>query len=389
RASAPRKKACQACTVARARCDLVRPSCSRCVDRQIQCEYSTPAAAGARVQRAAWSSPPPAVSQEFAEPSSLLLLAPLDVSRIRDRWLDYYFTPTTKQIKEYPARIIALIARTLSAYPAMWIRNESHVPPFIHPAQCYHQEVMPEPLANCLSLLRLCQNAAVGSEELVRDSILRELSRLVAVVGEDVQDQTLRQHLWCLSALQAYLLLCLYSYAAVKTRPSLGIFGPDLISTLHGLASKVSAAGVLCLEELGGGPSTGTPPPRWESWIIAEAKRRTLFCAYMFEDVYNYEMQSATYLADELAPLLAPSSRWLWQARDRNSFEAEYADWTKAWSGQRGLAISELWPSEAKEDIDGAIMAQRAQETKDRISRWTEGVDEFGMLILAVCTATH
>ncbi|PSR83362.1 hypothetical protein BD289DRAFT_436031 [Coniella lustricola] len=445
RTSAPRKKACQGCTVARARCDLVRPSCSRCLDRHIHCEYLAPAAAGARLRKAsrpsaashlAYTSPAPtptrpstsavtsseiastsyngpafsptpptsslvrqdgnandALGAAFDDNTTAMLLAPLDVSHIRDRWLDYYFTPTTKQIKEYPARVAALMAKTMASYSPMWIRSQAHSPPFIHPAQLQlgaHHKNMPEPLANCLSLLRLCQNAAPGSHDLVRESIHREMERLVASVGADTQNmQTLQQHLMCLSALQAYFLLSLHSYRLYKTQPDIAVFGPDNIATLHDLASKVSAAGVLCPEEVGGASLTGGAVPHWESWIIAEAKRRTIFCVYMFEDVYNYENHCTTYLAEELAPLLAPSSKWLWQARDRASFEAEYAHWTRAWSGQRGLAISELWPQVVSDKLDEAIQTLRKQETEERIARWTEDVDEFGMFLLAVCTTTH
>lgn len=449
RASVPRKKACRPCTVARARCDLIRPTCSRCVDKQLQCEYFVPAAAGARVRRrpeatllassAGSTSPsfdplaltaPEVVLSPTTHNSSLLgtserttavlscpsdigdprpstsapskdtalfddtdavLLAPLDVSRIRDRWLDYYFTPTTKQIKEYPARIMALMSRTLSTYPAMWIRNQSHTPPFLHPAQCSQQTIMPETLANCLSLLRLCANAVPGSDDLVRDNVQREMSRLVSVIEEGVHGRTLSHHLSCLSALQAYLLLSIHTYFASKAQPSLGIFSPALIATLHDLASKVSAAGIMSPEEVGGAVLAASSVPRWETWIIAEAKRRTVFCVYMFEDVYNYESSASTYLAEELAALLAPASKWTWRASSRSSFDAEYLGWARAWSGERGLVISELWPREPGGGActDDADDARRKQETQERISRWAETVDEFGMFLLAVCTTTH
>lgn len=271
----------------------------------------------------------------------------------------------------------------------MWTRNQSHIPPFMHLAQCSHEAKMPKPLANCLSLLRLCENAALGSDDLVRDSMRGEMSRLVTVVETDVSFQTMAHHLSCLSALQAYLLLSMHAYFASKTRPTLGIFEPDLITTLHSLASKVSAMGIMCPEEVGDPVSFGTFLPRWETWIIAEAKRRTLFCVYMFEDVYNYDNSATTYLAEELATLLAPASKWTWNATSRTSFKAEYVEWTRAWSGQRGLVISELWPREPHDNADEALKARRKQETSDRISRWTESVDEFGMFLLAVCTATH
>jgi hypothetical protein len=42
RMSIPRKKACQGCTAAKARCNLARPRCSRCEARQTPCVYAVP-----------------------------------------------------------------------------------------------------------------------------------------------------------------------------------------------------------------------------------------------------------------------------------------------------------------------------------------------------------
>lgn len=271
----------------------------------------------------------------------------------------------------------------------MWARHQSHIAHFIHPAQCSHsqQTNLPEPLANGLSLLRLSANAAPGSEDLVRDSILREMARLTSAVEEGVSagGQTLAHHLPCLSSLQAYLLLSMHAYFTSRSgQPGQGVFAPEQIATLHDLASKVSAAGIMCSEEAG-----GTSAPRWESWVVAEAKHRTVFCVYMFEDVYNYQSGATTYLADELAVLPAPASKWMWQAADRDSFGAEYAEWARAWNEQRALAISKLWPREFEESGDIAAEERRQQKVGERVARWAEGVDEFGMFLLAVCTATH
>lgn len=321
------------------------------------------------------------------------LLTPLDVTQIRDRWLDYYFTPTTKQIKQYPARVMALISRTLATYTTMWIRNQSHIPPIIHTAQCDQATNLPESLANCLSLLRLSENSVPGSDSLVRDSVRREMTRLVRLVEDGVQTRILSQQFSSLCALQAYLLLSMHAYFTGKGRPDLGIFTPDLITTLHDMTSKVSAAGIMCSEETGATPVSNPEPagPRWETWILAEAKRRTVFTVYMFEDVYNHDNGATTYLAEELAALPAPACKWTWNAKTRSSFEAEYSDWTRSWGGTRRLAISELWPRPVGLDVVANEAKEMKQECEnhERESKWAEGVDEFGMLLLAVCTTTH
>ncbi|ROV87498.1 hypothetical protein VMCG_10506 [Cytospora schulzeri] len=428
RISAPRKKACGACTVAKARCDLIRPKCSRCIDKELQCEYAVPAPPGPRATRRvpmispnATALSPVVASASFEGPSTggtapvaslthqslrpsawdstsvvfdqsnANLLTPLDVSRIRDRWLDYYFTPTQKQIKPYTARTITLISRTLSSYPAMWTRNQSHIPPFIHPTQWSHPSGGPESLANCLSLMGLCDTAAPGSEQLVRDSVQRELSRLASVIeGSTSRSHGLDHHLAALSALQAYLLLSIHAYFTRKTRPGLETFSPGLITSLHDLAAKVSTSGIVCPEEVvGQSPAAAAAAvPAWESWIMAEAKRRTVYCVYLFEDLYNHEHDAASYLGEELGLLLAPASKWMWQALSKSAFALEFSEWTKAWDGGGGLVIAEFWPREVGDTVNDLAAEEWQRRREERIMRYSENVDEFGMFLLAVCTAT-
>ncbi|KUI71268.1 hypothetical protein VM1G_07316 [Cytospora mali] len=189
-----------------------------------------------------------------------------------------------------------------------------------------------------------------------------------------------------LTPLDAYLLLSIHAYSSCKTRPGLEIFGPNLITSLHDLAAKVCTAGIVCPEEVVGQPPAAVPA--WESWIIAEAKRRTVYCVYLFEDLYNHEHGADSYLGEELGLLLAPASKWVWQAKNKESFAVEFSDWTKAWGGGRFFVIAEFWPKEA-EDMVGNLAAEEWHgKREERISRYSETVDEFGMFLLAICTAT-
>lgn len=47
-------------------------------------------------------------------------------------------------------------------------------------------------------------------------------------------------------------------------------------------------------------------------------ERRTILCVYVLEDLYNYDYNEPTCLADELAPTLAPASRMLWKATTKD-----------------------------------------------------------------------
>lgn len=240
-----------------------------------------------------------------------------------------------------------------------------------------------------MSLLKLFETAVPGSESMVRDTIQRELARLADVVREPASAQTLNHQLSFLSALQAYLILSIYGYFQSQTQSSPAVFLPDQISVLHDMASKVSVAGIVCPEEVGDGLITSSVVPKWETWIIAEAKRRTILCVYLFEDLYNFENGAATCLAAELALPLAPASKRLWNASDRASFEKQYPHHRTALDGKIGLMGSELWPREVgQQDDDDAHSEEGRRKRKERIVEWTNHVDEFGRFFLDVCTST-
>lgn len=209
------------------------------------------------------------------------------------------------------------------------------------------------------------------------ESVHREMDRLVTLIDAETD------HLETLSALQSYLLLSIYAYNNRTLFPD--IFNPNAISTLQDLASKVSAMGLICPEELGSGV------PSWECWVIAEAKRRTVFCIYFLENLYNTDLGAASYVGEELALLPAPAAKWLWQAEGRSSWEGEFDEWAKSWERRKGLVMAELWPRRGMDgdDIAGEEEDNLRLEREKRIARWTEGADGFGMLLLAVCVATY
>jgi hypothetical protein len=235
----PRKKACSQCSAAKARCDLLKPTCSRCLGRGLHCsflqqleastfpisdanqqhpvnagdlvnpltpstvtsshgsdvpdygaQFPLPGSVGTpTVTPVRFGSPPSqphgsSVAPDFARVTDLL--SPVDFVRIRDRWLDFYFAPSDKKLKNYTLQTINLISRTLKSYARMWVRNSEHFPPFIHPLQW--QAPTHESLSNCLSLLRMCFGRAPGSEKMVASCLENEMRALV-------QDVSLRNRL--------------------------------------------------------------------------------------------------------------------------------------------------------------------------------------------------
>lgn len=229
----PRKKACQQCTVAKVRCDLKRPQCSRCGTRQMACVYAVDLApvpsrgesngvhhynrGGVSIPRSVQSSNSPGstVSENSirqAEPvryppnSELMshrrhashdgyneywagsplnfedinLICTLDPTLIRNRWLADFIPSLSDPVKVYPPGVSSFVSRVLKTYPSMLLRK-GQLPPFIHPSQLAGPDI-PTPLANCLSLVRLWDGRVRGSETMVCETIENEMERLYSEV---------------------------------------------------------------------------------------------------------------------------------------------------------------------------------------------------------------
>ncbi len=117
---------------------------------------------------------------DFSRPMDLV--SPVDHQGMRDRWMDIYFVTSGKKPKNYTPQTMSLIARALRSYPAAWMRNSAHLPPFVYHKQCCYAS-MPRPLSHCLSLLRMYYNRAPGSDRLIADCLEREMQSLLEGVG--------------------------------------------------------------------------------------------------------------------------------------------------------------------------------------------------------------
>jgi hypothetical protein len=146
----------------------------------------------------------------------------------------------------------------------------------------------------------------------------------------------------------------------------------DVVMRLQDLAGDAAAKGTLCYAE-----TEGTRPD-WESWIIASAKRRTLFATSLFDNLVNFSQGSPSFVAVELAGLPAPASKTLWNAQTRQSWNQAYNQ-QLSHSADGELLISDLWPQPQ------ANMAA----LQPKIDRWLSSVDEFGMMLYAVTSHTY
>jgi hypothetical protein len=113
------------------------------------------------------------------------------------------------------------------------------------------------------------------------------------------------------------------------------LISSSTLINLQTLSSRLAQTGLICPSEL------IHSRPGWESWIIAEANRRTVYAMYMFDNVFNAMNGMPSFVGEELMDLPAPGAKALWEASDRGSWERGYNGYLARWEGS-GLRLGEL-----------------------------------------------
>ncbi|KAF7373293.1 C6 finger domain protein [Mycena sanguinolenta] len=376
-----RKKSCLKCAEAKARCNLQRPVCSRCQGRGIQCHWFTPApetglpsaSAAApdvftpldRPDASTSASPTMTAVEELSNSivtpgSTGISSAPpiLESIRIGSRWMDALLPPPGRIAKKFSPHAVQYMSRVLKSYPKALVRDDDTLPPILHPFQSPAPQQL---LVNCRTLLRMWENRAPGSEVLVRETIQREMSRVF-------QEHHSYDHITLLSACQAYLLYSIYLFFCTDSDTSALVDTATMIN-LQELASSMSLRLYPCDAE------SAAEPPDWDAWIVAEAKRRTLYTMYTFDHVHNYLHDTTSYIGTELGHLPLPAAKGLWAATTASAWRAEYARFSAEWP--TSPLLEDLWPDPEERVV-----------RRERADRWVESADEFGMFMFAIANVT-
>ncbi|KAK7055088.1 C6 finger domain protein [Favolaschia claudopus] len=366
-----RKKSCQKCAEAKARCDLQRPICSRCQGRNISCQWFTvdppdvPPSIYASIEEAC----PPlselgAEELGFSVPSASTSPATVESMRIGSRWLDALIPPPGRLEKKFNPSTIQFISRVLKSYPKILIKDNNILPPIAHALQ---SQAGPSqlPLSNCRTLLRMWENKAPGSELIARETVWREMTRLF-------EEHSTYDHVTLLGACQAYLLYSIHLFLCgdADTR---SMVDTSTMINLQELSSALSRTGLYTSDA-----QQRSTVPEWESWIIAEAKRRTLYTMYTFDHVFNYSQGQPSYVGTELGQLSLPASKELWTATTKHDWELKYEQHIMDWPTE-GPQLDDLWPH-GTEDVK--------KRRGERADRWVESADEFGMFMFAISNMT-
>ncbi|GKZ25575.1 hypothetical protein AbraCBS73388_001217 [Aspergillus brasiliensis] len=409
RYSTSRQKACQQCASAKARCDRRsggREPCSRCTQRGISCSYAQEDASERNTASPVAPPSPFSVSdssftglgsgilamgnlsnstlpsslgtgvlantqdelpglEDVLDFSSLDLVCPINADDIQNRWIQAYIPMPGQTIKSYPAGVGSYIYLTLKSYSAMAVSGRGTLP-FIHPKQMIAQPAG-SPLTTCLSLVRICSNQLPGSKHAAVSVLRREMDTL----GQDRAKYTSDG---LFAVFQSYLIYSMVLFFV------LGQSCDDdfraIMTSLQELACASSRHGLICAAD------QRRARPKWEEWIITEAKRRTLYVMYLFDSILSSQEGLPTFLGTELTGLPAPANKLLWQAPTRYEWEREYnvhmADWMEGC-----LTIDELWPTPV--DLGDAGIARR----RARVDQWLQNLDEYGTMLFAIMRCTH
>lgn len=303
--------------------------------------------------------------QNVMDFSGLDIVCPIDADDIKNRWIQMYIPIPGQTVKNYPIGVTGFAYDILKSYATVSINGRGALP-FIHPKQIVAQPTG-SPLTTCLSLVRICSNPLPGSTDAAATVLQREMHSLYEL-RDGYNDEVL------FAAFQAYLIYSMVLF--FRLNQSCNDYFRGIMTNLQELACASARNGLVCAAD------QQRARPRWEEWIVAETKRRTLYVMYLFDSILSTREGLPTFLGSELRGLPAPANKLLWQATTRYEWEREYNIHMAEWM-EGSLTIDELWPTPA--DL-GELGIERRRA---RVDRWLENLDEYGTMIYAITSCTH
>ncbi|KAL4964999.1 Zn(II)2Cys6 transcription factor domain-containing protein [Aspergillus stella-maris] len=406
-----RRKACTQCVTDKTRCNLKRPSCSRCALRQAPCHYPYPTPDSEAPSPDAELSlitpfTPSAPSGQAAPLLLSELQQPTDSSGLFDTlfpdpppwdlsWLDESnILPSSRRnsalvlngsgqayhadmsgdlsaslLSPKPSQDNAaalynhsmeFIFRVLRAWPRM-LAEEFQTPPLIHHSQIKDDKSLPLPLANCFTLVKMWHGHCQGAEEMVQRLIIDEINSLLTKF-EELDEPTL---LAVLQAVTIYIIILLFPSG--RPRPMIPDY--NLFRKIQDLVNFTAATGLFLQEE------RERVRPTWEAWVHVTSKRRSVLALYLIHWAYAVFHNIPPFNCRELGFMPGPAAKILWQAQSEQEWSSLYIKWLARWDGHGYLQ------GEFDQIQGGILMPPRAE-------KWLEETDEFGMIMMSIVNAT-
>ncbi|KAF4992695.1 hypothetical protein FDECE_13643 [Fusarium decemcellulare] len=366
-----KQTSCFACVDAKRRCDKAHPSCSRCIDKQVDCVYPPPKQprrhqrhideAIIRTPSSELSDNRGIVRDQAPENSPLSAGAPGDL-----RWflrpsvwnVAYHYDPPS----EMPSGpTISNFIRGIKVWLFRFLRDGHN--PFIH-RLLYQAKPMPQCMQDAYAAIAISQNVTSENEHMVDKISSSQISALLASQpAEGSLPFTLlstKDHLARTQALLIHLLLALFSPSIPRRAEA-----ENLIDTLLRWTNQLWQSAT---------QDTVTVPFFQNTFLLTE---RTEFCANIHEIFVICETIRRTWLLGNLAT---------------GVFQSLKGDWSAACAGDIYItARAELWDAPSLARWEAAVGEKDplfiySLEGQSLLSRGVHAsqVDEFARHIFTI-----
>lgn len=257
-----------------------------------------------------------------------------------------------------------LILRVLRSWPGM-LAEGFQTPTLFHHTQlpAFWEDTASSPvtpqLANCITIAKMWHGQQPGAEQLVQDTILREVDSLLE--GFSSSDE--KTQLCILQALVIYTIMILSPSKAWRHAHSVDT---ALFARIKRTVQGIVGEGLYSQTER-------EQPGRldWKAWVYITARRRAVLALYLLHWAYSMYHGVQSFDCRELAFMPAPSAKVLWQARTEKEWHALYSRWLERWKGRLFLQ------GEFEKVSNGIVLGERAE-------RWLQEADEFGFIMIAI-----
>jgi hypothetical protein len=263
------------------------------------------------------------------------------------------------------------MARILSSYPRM-MQNQDIVPPFIHPQWISLSGTEPilEPLANCVTMIRMLSAGGQGSGRLFWRNVRMECDRISSI------HNTLNE-IGLLAAMQALLVYVLIRLSEGETEDNnhdAALLGTIAI-LLHDFHKKMVCSRLRKV----------VPETIWNRWIGEESRQRMGVIFHILNMLVCLEPATACAMQPGLLLAPLPAHKRLWEAKNDEQWAEERRKRTELSNGFGLTKNGELVTLAEYQMKLLAIQSTQSwtnEKTKANWEEWCSGMDGFGSLIM-------
>ncbi|KAF2478214.1 uncharacterized protein BDR25DRAFT_206563 [Lindgomyces ingoldianus] len=426
-----RQKSCRQCTNSKTRCDLQRPKCSRCEQRDSLCEYITPLTRGTRksppptgedvvdnseeahgnfesasavnfaavsIAGMALNLSPPWASFVLSNPSTTTNAPVFNTQPHKDPFdgFPFTFSPITDPlvpVNQEPARTETTLDsyRLISDDWLLWNPGPGgSIPPLVRhsmetllrvmktwpktlakgfqtPPMLHFTHIHPDTRLLPLSNCITVTKMWAGQSGRTTEIVRQTVVQEMRTLFERYRSMDERHLLAALQALVFYTIILMFPG---KGQISVSLIDPAIFLCLQRVVSYVAQTGLMLTEERDHERSS------WESWIHVTAKRRAVFSLYLLHWSYSVYHGLPSFECSQLGFMPAPAPKFLWQAETKEKWEELYNHWLAQW-GNTPYMMREF----------AAIQSGPTLERRSEI--WLEDADELGVLFFSIGTTVH